>query len=82
MNLPLDKPPVISIPVPINRIAKPVDDIKIPDVRVLNILREDTKERIFPLNEPTQENDRLLLYLEDPEKSLKSLVDFLSQTGN
>ncbi len=82
MDLPLDKPPVISIPVPRNRLAKPVDDIKIPDIRVLNILRENTKERIFPLNEPTQENDRLLLYLEDPEESLKSLVDFLGQIEN
>ncbi|MFX1285825.1 MAG: hypothetical protein ACFFB5_19445 [Promethearchaeota archaeon] len=79
MNLPLVKPPVISIPVPKNKLFKPVDDLKIPNVHVLNILREDSKDRIFPLDHPTQENDRLLLYLEDPEKSLKSLVDFLTQ---
>ncbi len=79
MNLPLVKPPVISIPVPKSRINKPVDDIHIPGVRVLNILREDSKERIFPLDQPTQENDRLLLYLEDSENSLKNLVDYLTQ---
>ncbi len=79
MSLPLVKPPVISIPVPKSRISKPVDDIHIPNVRILNILREDSKERIFPLDQPTQEDDRLLIYLEDPEKSLKSIVDFLDQ---
>jgi len=79
MNLPLVKPPVISIPVPKSRINKPVDDLHIPGVRILNILREDSKERIFPLDQPTQENDRLILYLKDPEKSLKSLVDYLTQ---
>lgn len=82
MNLPLVKPPVISIPVPKSRLSKPVDDLDIPDVRVLNILREDSKHKIFPLNQPTQENDRLLLYLEEPEKSLKSLVDFLARFQN
>ena len=82
MDLPLDKPPVISIPVPKSRIAKPVDDLIIPKIRVLSILREDTKERILPLNESTQENDRILLYLEEPEESLKSLVDFLDQFEN
>jgi len=79
MNLPLVKPPVISIPVPKSRINKPVDDLHIPGVRILNILREDSKERIFPLDQPTQENDRLILYLKDPENSLKSLVDYLTQ---
>ncbi len=82
MNLPLVKPPVISIPVPKSRIPKPVDDFNIPDVHVLNILREESKERIFPLDQPTEENDRILLYLKDPEKSLKNVVDFLSQFQN
>ncbi len=77
MKLPLAKPQVISIPVPKSKLFKPVDDLQIPDVRVLNILREDSKNKIFPLDQPTQENDRLLLYLEDPEKSLKNIVDFL-----
>ncbi|UCE12445.1 MAG: hypothetical protein JSV04_09635 [Candidatus Heimdallarchaeota archaeon] len=79
MSLPLVKPPVISIPVPESRISKPIDDLQIPKVRVLNILREDSKDKIIPLDQPTQENDRILLYLEDPEESLKHLVDFLSQ---
>jgi hypothetical protein len=79
MNLQLVKPPVISIPVPKSRINRPIDDLDIPGVRFLNILREDSKERIFPLDQPTQENDRILLYLEDSENSLKSLVDYLTQ---
>lgn len=78
MNLPLVKPPVISIPVPKSRINKPVDDLHIPGVRILNILREDSKGKILPLNQPTQENDRLIIYLEDQENSLKSLVNYLT----
>ncbi|MFX0016323.1 MAG: hypothetical protein ACFFB2_01525 [Promethearchaeota archaeon] len=78
MGLPLVKPPVISISVPKSRITLPVDDLRIPKVRILNILREDSKEKIFPLDHPTQENDRLLLYLEDSERSLKNIVDFLT----
>ncbi|MFX1505477.1 MAG: hypothetical protein ACFFDC_05110 [Promethearchaeota archaeon] len=79
MNLQLVKPPVISIPVPESRINKPIDDLEIPGVRVLNILREDSKERIISLDQPTLKNDRILLYLEDSENSLKSLVDYLTQ---
>ncbi|MHA2224720.1 MAG: hypothetical protein ACXAC8_05925 [Candidatus Hodarchaeales archaeon] len=82
MDLPLVKPPVISIPVPGRFLSKPVADLKIPDIRVLNILREDTEERIFPLDQPTQENDRLLIYLENPENSLKNLVDFLKEINS
>lgn len=80
MNLPLVKPAVISIPVPENRISEPIDDIQIPKVRVLNILRENSKDKIIPLDQPTQKDDRILLYLEDPEESLKHLVDFLSKS--
>ncbi|MFX0049846.1 MAG: hypothetical protein ACFFAJ_04180 [Candidatus Hodarchaeota archaeon] len=77
MKLTLDKPPVISIPIP--KISRPLNELNIPSVRVLSILREDAKQKIIPLEEQIQENDRLLLYLEDPELSLKNLVDFLNQ---
>ena len=78
MNLPLDKPPVISIPVPQKLINQDLTTIRIPKVRVLRIFREAYKKKLLPLDFPIQENDRLLLYLEDPEESLKNLVDFLS----
>lgn len=77
MKLQLSKPPVISIPIPKGRIGTTLDDLEIPTVHVLNILREDDKRKILPLTEPTQETDRLLLYLEKPD-SMKNLVDFLA----
>jgi hypothetical protein len=79
MNLSLSKPPVISIPIPKSRISKPVNDLNIDKVKVIKILRESAKKRILPLDEITEEGDRLLLYLEDPIDSLKNLVDFLDQ---
>ena len=77
MDLPLEKPPVIAIPVPKDLGSKPLSELKIPTVKIINILREDSKQRIFPLDEPIQENDKLVLYLEDAENSLKNIVDFL-----
>jgi hypothetical protein len=76
MNLSLSKPSVISIPIP--KATTPLTELNIPTVRVLKILRESAKKRILPLDEPLQKADRLLLYLENPEISLKNLVDFLS----
>ncbi len=80
MNLPLAKPPVIAIPVPERFKQNNLLDLRIPKVKVLNILREDSNQRIFPLDEPIQENDKLILYLEDSENSLKSIVDFLTNS--
>jgi len=77
MDLPLSKPPVISIPVPPELFSRPLLEIKIPKVRLLKILREDYKKKLLPLDTPIQENDRLLIYLEDYQESLKILVDFL-----
>ena len=79
MNLPLVKPPVIAIPVPERFKQNNLLDLRIPKVKLLNILREDSDQRIFPLDEPIQDNDKLLLYLEDSENSLKSIVDFLTK---
>ncbi|MCK4847842.1 MAG: hypothetical protein KAT16_02330 [Candidatus Heimdallarchaeota archaeon] len=77
MDLSLGKPHVISIPVPQKLTSRPLMEIKIPKVRLLRILREDYKKKLLPLDVPIQENDRLLLYLEDYQESLKNLVDFL-----
>jgi hypothetical protein len=81
MNLPLVKPPVIAIPVPKNLKSGTLMDLQIPKVKIINILREESNQRIFPLDEPIQENDKLLLYLEDSDTSLKSIVDFLGQNS-
>ncbi len=80
MNLPLVKPPVIAIPVPDRFKQNNLLDLRIPNVKILNILREDSDQRIFPLDEPIQDNDKLLLYLRDSENSLKSIVDFLTNS--
>ncbi len=77
MDLDLSKPPVISIPVPPKLFSSSLMEINIPKVRLLRILREDYKKKLLPLNVPIQENDRILLYLEDYQESLKNLVDFL-----
>ncbi len=77
MKLPLSKPPLISIPVPKKLLTHDLTTIKIPKVRVLRILREEYKKKLLPLDFPVQENDRLLLYLEDSQESLKNLVEFL-----
>ncbi len=79
MNLPLSKPQVISIPIPSSWKSKNLTDLAIPYVKILNILRDDPKKKIFLLDEPLKDNDRLLIYLEDPNESLKSLVDFLTK---
>jgi len=79
MDLPLSKPPVISIPVPPKLSSRPLMEINIPKVRLLKILREDYKKKLLPLDVPIQKNDRLLLYLEDYQESLKMLVDFLGK---
>lgn len=79
MNLPLEKPPVISIPIPSGWHLEKLSELNIPHIRLLNILRDEEKRKIFPLDDPLKENDRLLLYLEDPVESLKSLVDFLGK---
>ncbi|MFX0085231.1 MAG: hypothetical protein ACFFAU_06125 [Candidatus Hodarchaeota archaeon] len=81
MNLPLVKPPVIAIPVPSNMRSKSLAELTIPTVKVLKILREDSDKRIFPLDEPIKENDKILLYLEDDENSLKNIVDFLGKNS-
>ena len=78
MNLPLSKPPVISIPVPPKLGTRSLTEIKIPKVILLKIIREDYKKKLLPLNSPIQEKDRILIYLEDYQESLKNLVDFLS----
>lgn len=77
MKLPLSKPPLISIPVPKKLLNHDLSTIMIPKVRVLRILREEYKKKLLPLDFPVQENDRLLLYLEDSQESLKNLVEFL-----
>ena len=77
MKLPLSKPPLISIPVPKKLLTHDLTTIMIPKVRVLRILREEYKKKLLPLDFPVQENDRLLLYLEDSQESLKNLVEFL-----
>ena len=77
MKLPLSKPPLISIPVPKKLLTHDLSTIMIPKVRVLRILREEYKKKLLPLDFPLQENDRLLLYLEDSQESLKNLVEFL-----
>jgi len=77
MDLSLSKPPVISIPVPPELSSKSLLEISIPKVRFLRILRENYKKKLLPLDVPIQENDRILLYLEDYQESLKNLVDFL-----
>lgn len=77
MKLPLSKPPLISIPVPKKLLIHDLSTIMIPKVRVLRILREEYKKKLLPLDFPVQENDRLLLYLEDSQESLKNLVEFL-----
>ncbi|NHJ00852.1 MAG: hypothetical protein EAX86_01865 [Candidatus Heimdallarchaeota archaeon] len=79
MNLQLSKPPVIAIPVPKNLINKSVEEIKIPNIRVLGVLREDSKQKIFSVEEISQEDDRILLYLEKPEISMRSLIDYLER---
>jgi len=79
MDLALSKPPVISIPVPPKLFSSSLMEINIPKVRFLRILREDYKKKLLPLNVPIQENDRILLYLEDYQESLKNLVDFLGK---
>lgn len=78
MNLPLAKPQVISIPISGKLKELNLANLEIPGIKVVNILRENSKERIFPLDNPIQENDRLLLYLEEPVYSMKNLVEFLS----
>ena len=79
MDLPLSKPPVISIPVPPELFSKPLKDVFVPKVRLLRILREDYKKKLLPLDVPIKEKDRILLYLEDYQNSLKNLVDFLDK---
>ena len=79
MNLQLSKPPVIAIPVPKNLLNRSIQDVKISNIRVLAILREDSKQKIFSLKEITNEDDRILLYLEQPEISMRSLIDYLNQ---
>ena len=51
-------------------------DVNIPKVRLLRILREDYKKKLLPLDVTIKEKDRILLYLEDYQESLKNLVDF------
>lgn len=79
MNLPLSKPPVIDIPVPKTLMNRDLTEIDIPKVRILRILREEYRKKLIPINYSVQETDRLLLYLEDPEDSLKNLVEYLSR---
>jgi hypothetical protein len=77
MGLQLGKPPVITVPVTGKLKSVPIKDISIPKVKILRILREDYKKKLLPIDVPLKENDRLMLYLEDSEESLKNLVDFL-----
>jgi len=79
MGLPLAKPPVIALPITGKFAKTPLTDIKIPGILLLNILREDSKEHIYPLDEPVLENDKILLYLENGDDSLRNLVDFMSK---
>ncbi|MHA1973837.1 MAG: hypothetical protein ACTSW1_12645 [Candidatus Hodarchaeales archaeon] len=77
MGLPLAKPPVIALPITGNFAKTPLLEIQIPGILLLNILREDSKHHIYPLDEPVQDNDKILLYLEDGDNSLRNLVDFM-----
>ncbi|MHA1978422.1 MAG: hypothetical protein ACW98F_05225 [Candidatus Hodarchaeales archaeon] len=79
MALPLVRPPVIAIPVPPKLINSNLSLVNIPKVRILRILREGYKKKLLPLELPLQEKDRLLLYLEDSQESLKNLVDFITK---
>ena len=79
MDLPLSRPPIISIPVPPKLINSSLIHVNIPKVRILRILREEYKKKLLPIELPLQEKDRLLLYLEDSQESLKNLVDFLTK---
>ncbi|MHA1992918.1 MAG: hypothetical protein ACW97Z_00090 [Candidatus Hodarchaeales archaeon] len=79
MDLPLSRPPVIAIPVPPRLINSSLSSVNIPKVRILRILREDYKKKLLPIDLTPRENDKLLLYLEDSQNSLKNLVDFLTK---
>ena len=79
MDLPLSRPPVIAIPVPPKLINTSLSLVNIPKVRILRILREDYKKKLLPIDLLPQEKDRLLLYLEDSQESLKNLVDFITK---
>ena len=77
MNLSLSKPPIISIPINEKLKNQDLSTIIIPKVKVLRIYRGEYKKKLLPLDFPIQENDRLLIYLEDSQESLKNLVEYL-----
>ncbi len=79
MDLPLSRPPVIAIPVPPKLVNSSLLDVKIPKVLILRILREDYKKKLLPIEISPKNTDKLLLYLEDSQESLKNLVDFLAK---
>ena len=80
MNLPLSKPPVIDIPVPESFLYRDLTKVDIPKVKILRILREDYRKKLIPIDYPVEHTDRLLLYLEDSEESLKNLVEYLGKS--
>ncbi len=79
MDLPLSRPPVIAIPVPKKLVNTSLLDLKIPKVLILRILREEYRKKLLPIHLPPKETDKLILYLEDSQESLKNLVDYLTR---
>lgn len=79
MDLSLSKPPVIDIPVPEKYINKTIEDLKISNVKILRLYRESYKKVLLPLDEITEDGDRILLYLKSGDESLRSLVDFYKE---